>query len=57
MTTRSALMKIGEASKARRSWASIPRAVGGMVLLLINLMLICAAGLLTIAAVHLDDLE
>jgi uncharacterized membrane protein len=33
------------------------RAVGGIVLLLINVMLICAAGLLTIALVHLDNLE
>jgi uncharacterized hydrophobic protein (TIGR00271 family) len=33
------------------------RAIGGLVLLLINLMLICAAGLLTIAAVHVDELE
>ena len=31
------------------------RAVGGIVLLLINVMLICAAGLLTIALVHLDN--
>ncbi len=31
--------------------------MGGLVLLLINVMLICAAGLLTIAVVHLDELE
>jgi len=33
------------------------RALGGVVLLLVNVMLLCAAGLLTIAFVRVDELE